>query len=285
MYIKQTLIDCSPTEAARIKVTNAWQDVGINIFAKMNGGAKEYRVKVGSDTYTVFANKSTDINVPVNRVFSRVLGTKLEYGFVTKDGSQDCGALILNIDKKLAYVSIVYGVEGCVVDLKDKVGTTMLRIMLEWCRLKGVTQVYLDDESKYHCVTDDIAVPINLMYAYTLTNGEPWCFHFGFRFVSQKSNQNAEHNRQLFAKLQTGNVDKQDLMEVIDDKMQEFMYEGADQLKHIGQLYDEYREQSFGAFLKAFQYQHCVIFSYRYREIYQAVGYKALTGTYMVNTL
>lgn len=272
----------------RYKLSDSWSNFGINIFKRLLGGTKEYKIRVGSDTYTVYVNKSEDVHVPIHNAFERMDGNKITYAFMTKDGSQDCGALVINQEKRIGFISMLYNTPGCVMsdtagDITNSVGTKMLQVMIEWCRLRHMTHVYLEDESKFYCKTSDIVPSINLLKAYTMTNGHPWYFNFGFKMDDRSFDRIVEYNKNLHARIKTQDVNKTDFMKAVKKVVNR--YKINSDIQAISSLYDEYTDKLFGEFLKVLQRRYCTIFAWIYSDLYDAIGYKNYKGFYMIKDL
>jgi hypothetical protein len=292
MYIKQFIKDRTENlgHAQYIKLANSWSNFNINIQGKMTGGTKTYTVKVGDDTYQVYVNKTSDLDVPISANFSNIHGKNYQYAFITKDGSSDCGSLIINQDKNVAYISLLYNTPGCVATetgdvVRDGIGTKLLNIMIEWCKLRKVTEIYLDDESRYHCKTKNFVPAIDLLKAHTMFDGVPWYFKFGFRFKDKSFDDKVHHNQQLNAQLKTSSVDKKDLMRVIKRSMKENLIYTSKEYEDIVKLYDNLKDRPFGEFVKVLQRDHCDVFAYVHSTLYDAIGYINYEGFYMVKKL
>jgi hypothetical protein len=300
IYIKQFIMDSLKNfpDTYYHKMRQSWGKFGINIFDKMDGGSKEYEIKVKDNVFKVRVNRPKELNVDPNQKFMSSSGDKFQYSFITQDGSKDCGSLIINKERSIAYIFMVYSHIGCVVikstgdDLKARVGTTMMEIMMEWCRMRGVTKIYLDDESTYTCLLkdkNDILPAINLSKAHTMTHGYPWYYNFGFRFVDSKEEKTTAYNKELYNRLHTKDVDKESIQSVVRMVLDKHLV-GSRESKNtefdaVVQLYDENKDKLFGEFIKALQTKHCRIFAWMQDQLYQGVGYKPYMSFYMLKKL
>lgn len=268
------------------KIVTDWIPLDIDTYKKMVGGSKEYSIKVGDQVYTVQVNKSKDIDYPIDSDFEKAEGKKYTYGFIRKDDSKDCGALVINTDNKTGYISVIYNLEGCVtqngINIKDKIGTKMLLIMIEWCKLRGVKTIYLNDEARFTCSNVITPIPIHVAQAHTMTHGYPWYWNFGFRYTSERNNKLVTENWKLFQTLKTNKINKESLLQVIADKLDSFKEPWKDEVKCISKLYDEHVNNPLGDFVKAIQYMQCKAFSFIYRDLYLTCGYHLITEPNMV---
>jgi hypothetical protein len=294
MFIKEflqhnTAMFKEDREQYMYKIIHDWIPLGIDTAKRMEGGSKEYAIKVGDEVYTVQVNKSKELGYPVDSDYENTEGKKYVYAFITKGDSKDCGALVINTDKKTAYISIIYNLEGCVTQngiyVKDKIGTKMLQIMIEWCKLRGMKEVFLHDESRYYCKSKNFPVPINILQAHTMTHGYPWYWNFGFRYISEENNHIVAKNAAQYNRLLTRNVHKSDLMRVIRKELKDNLVYSDTVMTDIERLYDHHMEDRFGEFVKGFQYSHCDAFSYVYQLLYMACGYKRILTPRMVLAL
>jgi hypothetical protein len=268
------------------KIVTDWIPLNIDTFKKMVGGSKEYSIKVGNEVYTIHVNKSKDIDYPVNDAFENAEGKKYSYGFIRKEDCKDCGALVINTDNKTAYISIIYNLEGCMtqngINVKDKVGTKMLLIMIEWCKLRGMKKIYLNDEAQFICTTENIPIKINIAQAHTMTHGYPWYWNFGFRYTVPSYNKLAEENWKLFQTLKTNKINKESLLQVVATKLDNFKEPWKKEVKSIAKLYDEHVNNPLGDFVKAIQYKECKAFSFICRDLYLTCGYHLIADPNMV---
>jgi hypothetical protein len=276
-------------DAYRFHILESWGNFGIRIFKKMSGGTKEYQIKVGSDVFRVYVNKSTDVDAPDMDTFKMIPQANLQYGFVTKDGAKDCGTLIINTESKMAYISIVYGEQGCIAtesgDLADRIGTKMVEVMIEWCRLRGIKKMYLEDRSQFYCNKSPFLPVVNLSKAYTLTHGHPWYFNFGFKFNNKSYNKNVQQNKDLYNNLKTKDVTRLELLHLIKTKMKDNKVGNSHDFEAIKQLYEDHKDNLFGEFAKALQKNYCEVFAWIYNNLFDAIGYKSLSGFLMVKEL
>lgn len=259
----------------------------------MLGGMKQKSVKIGEHTLVVNVMKSDTPEAPMSKHFERVTTNRVEYVFLTGKHKPDCGTLLVDRQHRIGYIALVSNGRDCLrfVDgdtIMDHVGTIMVQMMIEWCRLRGVKQVYLDDISFLSCKLPHMVATskINLAVLHTMTSGTPWYQTFGFRFVDEADERLMSDNQALHSKLRTHMVDKSDLGKMFKDAIRRYNTQGADMHRakyvELMQLYDKHANDLFGVFLRKMHKRQCDVFANCYDDLYADLGYHRYRSRYMV---
>lgn len=273
----------SPQHESYMNLHSMFTRHGTSTRTELAGGGKRHTVTIEDTPFIIYVNR-------VSSAFASNTGEKVEYGFVTPDGSKDCGALIVNKSKKEGYIALVYGEPGCVsyqeqeqiIIPNQKIGSLLIHIMLEWCKLRGVTRVYLNDISFSVCSKtrqEETPYNIDLLTSHTLFYGAPWYYSLGFRFSRPEDNLLVEANKELHQRLLTNVINKKTLMSVIKGDLKSmFSLMPIDAQKQIYtsvyHMFDEHSTRPLHEFCKRLHAKHCTLYSHIHKLIFSSVGYK-----------
>ncbi len=154
------------------------------------------------------------------------------------EGLPGCGLIIINKKDNLANIQGISNYKECIsIDNEDqdkiyKVGDIMMQIILEECRLIGITNVSLKDNSllKYSDCS------IKLKYLRVITHGVPYYCKYGF--INKDDEENLKKNLEKFKENKMVKVEKIDIIlkENIDDNS---MYKKAKYI--LDDLHEKYK--------------------------------------------
>lgn len=136
---------------------------------------------------------------------------RLQYSFVTIDGTGQCATLIRDGDTAL--LQSLSNDNACVLKedgdsfspLKEKVGTILMYIIIEYCKYKGIRVLTASDNAHMHSDRENTFV---LKYSHTLLYGKPWYYKFGFKFIDPIEDTNVNFNYDLYMKLTCKDIPK-----------------------------------------------------------------------------
>lgn len=276
----------------------------IDVYKQLEGGSydKKYNFTINEQKiyiYTKFDNyEKVLIKQPdIDQKFESENGKKISYHILNPENDTTCAFLVINEEKKKAYISMIYGDYGCVYrkeyEIKTKIGTLLLQAIIELCKHKKIKEIYLNDESTYYCNKSEKEYRITLFKARTLIEGIPWYYKFGFRCDSDKEHDMILFNQELHSYLLTKDLLPIQLninfMELIKDilfhkyKFENLSIESKRMIyKDIKQLFNEYQDKSFGSFCKVLNEKYCELFYYIYEDIFDKLGYKYIDKAYMI---
>lgn len=251
------------------------------------------RIQIGKHTLVVHVKKGSPPIKPINDRFADIKGNKWEYVFLTPEDHDDCGTLVINNEARVGYISIVSNGKECIsfedgTRITEKVGTIMMQVMIEWCKFRKLTKIYLDYQSYLTCKLPHMSFshPINLTISHTLAYGSTWYHTFGFKFADDQDEQRVLHNKTLHAKLRTSMVVRKDFANLMKETIRRYSEEPKALQKlrfdKIMQLFDAHETKLFGDFVKSFHRDFCDVFANCYRELFSDVGYKLYRTKYMV---
>jgi hypothetical protein len=233
----------------------------------------------------------------LDQKFESENGTKISYHILNPENNTTCAFLVINKEKKKAYISMIYGDDGCVYaekyEIKTKIGTLLLQAIIELCKHKKIKEIYLNDESTYHCNKAEKEYRITLFKARTLIECIPWYYKFGFRCDSDKEHNMILFNQELHSYVLTKDLLSIQLninfMELIKDilfhkyKFENLSIESKKMLyKEIKKLFNEYQDKTFGTFCKVLNEKYCELFYYIYEDLFDKLGYKYIDKAYMI---
>ena len=104
------------------------------------------------------------------------------------------------------------------------------------------------------------------MHVHILTDGYPWYYKYGFKFIFQKDHQKIKSNKKIIQNKLTKDLGFDTLITFIYDKAQDII--SIEIIGHILKLYTKYKDEPLNKFLKKFTRSYCDIMSYIYMDIY-----------------
>jgi hypothetical protein len=244
-----------------------YQDVDLYHYVHIGGGDKHYEVTVHGNKYVVkirtYKNDRTDKEV--------------EYSVISLDNTaSNCITIIVNKDgdhadiqgvQKNPVCGIQVDKQGNMTPLTEKTGSVMMWIAIEWCKYKGVKVIRLIDNGQIRCGGD---ASFQLSMAYIMTHGYPWYSKFGFEYRDEITRRDYNHNIELFKKALTKHIPMKKLLKF------------SPLSEQIINKYNELSDKPASKFIKWLQHYDCTTFASIYDVIYNELGYRSLSKTYMV---
>jgi hypothetical protein len=274
----------------------------VDVYKQLQGGSydKKYDFTINEQKISIYTKidnyKKVWMNQPdIETTFESENGKKISYHILNPENNTTCAFLIINKEKKKAYISLIYGDDGCVYgknfEIKTKIGTILLQAIIELCKHKKIKEIYLNDESTYFCNKPEKEYKITLFKARTLIEGIPWYYKFGFRCNSDKEHKMILFNQELHSYILTKDLLelKIDFVDMIKDvlfdkyKFDNLNIESKKIIyKEIKKLFNDYQDKSFGSFCKVLNEKYCEIFYNIYEDIFEKLGYKYIDKAYMI---
>jgi hypothetical protein len=233
----------------------------------------------------------------IEQKFESEEGKKISYHILNPENDTTCVFLVINKEKKKAYISMIYGDDGCVYEtskeygIKTKIGTLLLQYIIELCKQNSIKEIFLNDESTYHCNKPEKKYKISLFKAKTLIEGIPWYCSLGFRYREDREHNMILFNQELHSYLLTKDllpiqlkINFMELIKVVlSDKFENLSIESKEIMyKEIKKLFNDYQDKTFGSFCKILNEKYCELFYYIYEDIFDKLGYKYIDKAYMI---
>jgi hypothetical protein len=244
---------------------------------------------------------------------------KISYHILNPENNTTCAFLVINKEKKKAYISMIYGDDGCAeeYEIKTNIGTLLLQSIIELCKNNKIKEIYLNDESTYYCNKPEKDYRITLFKARTLIEGSPWYCSigaltshserycsigaltshserycsFGFRYCCDREHNIILLNQELHSYLLTKDLFELQInfMELIKKvlsdkyKFENLSIESKKIIyKEIKVLFNDYQDKSFGSFCKVLNEKYCELFYYIYEDLFDKIGYNYIDKAYMI---
>jgi hypothetical protein len=286
------------------KLFNLLLEYNIDVYKQLEGGSydKKYDFTINDQNISIYTKidnyKKVRMNQPdIDQNFELEDGKKISYHILNPKNNTTCAFLVINKEKKKAYISMIYGDNGCVYEtskeyeIKTRIGTLLLQSIIELCKHKKIKEIYLNDESTYYCNKLEKEYKISLFKARTLIEGTPWYYKFGFRCNSDIEHDMILFNQELHSYLLTKDllqlqIDFMELINIVlSDKYKfdnlsieskKIMYE------EIIKLFNDYQDKSFGSFCKVLNERYCELFYYIYNNLFEKLGYKYIDKACMI---
>ena len=270
----------------------------IDVYKQLEGGSydKKYNFTINEQKisiYTKFDNyEKVSISMNQSDIDSKSIDSKqISYYILNPENDTTCAFLVINEEKKKAYISIIYGDDIKEYEIKTKIRTLLLQYIIELCKNNSIKEIYLNDESTYHCNEPEKKYRISLFKARTLIEGIPWYYNFGFIYREDREHDMILFNQELHSYLLTKNlyelqINVIELIKVVlsdKNKFENLSIESKRMMyKDIKQLFNEYQDKSFGSFCKVLNEKYCELFYYIYEDIFDKLGYKYIDKAYMI---
>lgn len=166
--------------------------------------------------------------------------------------------------------------DGLLTDV-DEIGSNILRVIIEYCRMKGVQKVFIEDASEYWCAPN---YRIALAQAHVLTHGEPWYTKYGFTYENMADHAQMQKNKEIWQQKRGSDLVAlgflQELTKRVAGREEDVRRLGIDQgksLVDIEQTLTLMTTQPIGDFFKWFQRTYCILFCIIYQWCFDRLGF------------
>ena len=153
-----------------------------------------------------------------------------------------------------------------IINNKLKYGDLMMKAIINFSKDNGFKKIHLDDISRFNCIDSKKELSYSLLHVHILTDGYPWYYKYGFKFIFQKDHQKIKSNKKIIQNKLTKDLGFDTLITFIYDKAQDII--SIEIIGHILKLYTKYKDEPLNKFLKKFTRSYCDIMSYIYMDIY-----------------
>lgn len=224
----------------------------VHSLALQHGGTESiYEININKNNYFFRTNYFKD---PISNKVAH-------YSFVSVDGKgSECATLL--IDGKTGIIQGFNKNTNCICSdnnnkiepVTKNIGTILIQIIIEYCKYRNLHKILASDNAHYHSIP---GYSIELKYSYTLTNGKPWYYKFGFKFTNAEYHKNVEDNYERYMVLRFIDIPT----EYIKDK-----YVKTSDNEKIGK-YFKWLEQNDTKYFKE-----------NYESIFRKLGFKPFSG-------
>jgi hypothetical protein len=137
-----------------------------------------------------------------------------------------CIILLLYLEEKEGILQDISSFEGCITEgltpksiigdgkKINKIGTKLMRIVLNICKKYGIKKLMLEDNSFIYC--EDIK--INLKVSHTLIRGKPWYAKIGFIPTNNTTSKYIKYNEKVMKRTLTSDFNFNKLFSKIDNR-------------------------------------------------------------------
>ena len=160
-------------------------------------------------------------------------------------------------------------------DLERKKGSILMQIIIKWAKQNNYKKIYLDDTSTYKCSTQFQTIYYDLKHVHTLTDGYPWYYKFGFRFVNLKDNEKVKINYNKLKLIKTSDIKFVDIIKciakyTIDDNKYKYFNdkETIINLYNLTDLYETNYNENIMKFFKNVSKESCIMMSLLWNYIF-----------------
>ena len=153
-----------------------------------------------------------------------------------------------------------------IINNKLKYGDLMMKAIINFSKDNGFKKINLDDISRFNCIDSKKELSYSLLHVHILTDGYPWYYKYGFKFIFQKDHQKIKSNKKIIQNKLTKDLKFDTLMTFIYDKAQDII--SIEIIGHILKLYTDLKDKPLNKFLKKFTKSYCNIMSYIHMDIY-----------------
>jgi hypothetical protein len=281
----------------------------IDVYKQLEGWSYDKKYDFTINEQKIYIYTKFDNNKKVSMIQPDI-EQKISYHILNPENSTTCAFLVINKEKRKAYISIIYGddVDVKKYEIKTKVGTLLLQAIINICKYENIKEIFLNDESTYHCNEPEKKYKISLFKARTLIEGIPWYCSIGaltshsgrycslgFRYREDREHDMILFNQELHSYLLTKdllpiqlNINFMELIKVVLSDTSKYKFENlSSESKEIMyveiiKLFNDYQDKTFGSFCKVLNEKYCELFYYIYEDIFEKLGYKYIDKAYMI---
>ena len=258
----------------------------LTLFATDNGLPKYKNEFVLSMKYNgIFKTKINDHKYEIN-YYDIVESNKtiIMFGY---DSDPDKYCISLKVDKSepdILHIISVESLEQCYKstnksDFNKKKGSVLMQIIIKWAKENNYKKIYLDDISTYKCDTENQTIYYDMKHVHTLTDGYPWYYKFGFKFVNKLDRIRTKENYNKLKLIKTSDISFVNIIRcitkyTIDDSKYKYFSdkETIINLHNLTSLYEKHYESNIMLFFKKVSYESCIMMSLLWNYVYELLG-------------
>jgi hypothetical protein len=252
----------------------------IDVYKQLEGWSYDKKYDFTINDQKIYIYTKFDNNKKVSMIQPDI-EQKISYHILNPENSTTCAFLVINKEKKKAYISMIYGDDVNVkeYEIKTKVGTLLLQAIIELCKHKKIKEIFLNDEGTYHCNEPEKKYKISLFKANTLIESYPFYYNFGFKYRDDREDNMILFNQELHSSILTKDLSELQInfMELIKNVLSD-----KNKYKEIKVLFNDYQDKTFGSFCKVLSEKHSEIFYNIYEDIFEKIGYKYIDKAFMI---
>jgi hypothetical protein len=263
----------------------------IDVYKQLEGWSYDKKYDFSINDQKIYIYTKFDNNKKVSMIQPDI-EQKISYHILNPENSTTCAFLVINKEKRKAYISMIYGDDTThkEYEIKTKVGTLLLQAIINICKYENIKETFLNDESTYHCNEPEKKYKISLFKAKTLIEGIPWYCSLGFRYREDREHDMILFNQELHSYLLTKDLlpNFMELIKVVLSDTSKYKFENlSSESKEIMyveiiKLFNDYQDKTFGSFCKVLNEKYCELFYYIYEDIFDKLGYKYIDKAYMI---
>jgi hypothetical protein len=190
---------------------------------------------------------------------------------------------VLDYENKVAEIIDLRADSSC-IKTDEKVLLKILDVLIGICKSAKMNKINLSDMSYHRC--KDQKYSFKLEIANILTDGKPYYYKYGFRYVNETNHKIVKKGKQILKNLLTKNIKWSKFEKIIRKNVEDTSLNDNinDILLKIKELYDESinKNDNIKDFLKTIKYEYCDIFSVIYQELYIKLGLRTLLGDHLM---
>ena len=197
-----------------------------------------------------------------------------------------CAVMFIDGDTNIAHLNSLNVHDNCIVEkvitdpvgmeltVKKRIGTKLIRIMVQICEKEKVKRIELTDNSYVTC---DGGGTMQLKYLHTLTQGVPWYYKFGFVPIDDKNKEIMEYNYNKMRNYVTNELNIKDILK----NSVNIRVEEIPKAREIIRIFDDNRnEKLYDTIQKVTKNsRYCNVFSKIFEEVYCGLKLKKYNGS------
>jgi hypothetical protein len=270
------------------KLFNLLLGFDVDVYKQLGGYSYDNKYDVTINDQKIYIYNKNDNNYNNNYKITTsqldiesVDNKKILYYILNPENDTTIAFLVINKQKNKAYISMIYGDYAAYTyyEKKNQIGTLLLQYIIELCKQNSIKEIYLNDESTYHCNKPEIKYKISLFKANTLIEGYPWYYNFGFIYRDDREDNMILFNQELHSSVLTKDLSELQInfMELIKNVLSD-----KNKYKEIKVLFNDYQDKTFGSLCKVLSEKHSEIFYNIYEDIFEKIGYKYIDKAFMI---
>jgi hypothetical protein len=286
------------------KLFNLLLRFDVDVYKQLGGYSYDNKYDFTINDQKIYIYNKNDNKITINKsdIGSKnksesIYNKKISYYILNPENDTTCAFLVINKEKKKAYISMIYGDDTAhkEYEIKNQIGTLLLQYIIDICKYENIKEIFLNDESTYHCNEPEKKYKISLFKARTLIEGIPlYCsLELGFRYREDRDHNMILFNQELHSYILTKNlyelqINVMELIKVVLFDTSKYKFENLSieskeiMYKEIKKLFNDYQDKTFGSFCKILNEKYCELFYYIYEDIFDKLGYKYIDKAYMI---